>query len=653
MQSDNRIRVGVSRLFARLYGRRDMGGRIACCTVLLALCALSVIALNSADALAHESETTWDADYWDNTTLTGDAVISREDDSLDFDWGDGSPGTGISADRFSARWERHLNISAEDAGNYIFTVEVDDGVRLWVDGVLKIDSWIEQAKASYEARLPLAEGEHTIRVEYFELTGAASISVNWEREPDLPTTYWRGEYYNNTSLTGTPYTTRGDARLNFDWGYDSPLTGINPDGFSVRWSRSLQLPAGDYRFTVTVDDGVRLLVGDRTLIDFWQVQTPTTYSQIIYLDGSAVTVRMEYYEETGQAQASLTWSRLETTPTATPDPAATPGATTTPLATPTPSPTPPPTYTPAPTSTPATSLTPTSTPTITPTPTSTPVTVWQALYWNNRTLTGSPALARQEAAVDHNWGSGSPSSPTINADSFSARYSTQISLAAGSYRFDVVSDDGVRLFIDSEKRIDGWSDHPATAYQYTLQHDGGSVNLVLEYYEHEELAQVKLSWTPVTDAATPVASPSPTPTPITVTVDDQDDGFQRGGLTTTWREETTGHSDHLFWTNNNDKTRTGYNWGRWSPDLEAASYEVFVYIPSNHATTGNARYWISHSGGFTLREVDQSQHSDEWASLGTYTFSGTDEDYISLSDVTYETYLSTKVAWDAMKWEKQ
>ncbi len=634
MQSDNRIRVGVSRLFARLNERRDIGGRIVCCAVLLGLCALSVIALNSADALAHESDTTWDADYWDNISLTGDAVISREDETLDFEWGDGSPGTGIAADQFSARWERHLNISADEAGNYIFTVEVDDGVRLWVDDALQIDSWIEQAKASYEARLHLSEGQHLIRVEYYELAGAASISVSWEREPDLPTTYWRGEYYNNSSLTGTAHTTRDDARLNFDWGYESPLTGINQDGFSVRWSRSLQLPAGDYRFTVTVDDGVRLIVGDRTLIDFWQVQTATTYSQVIYLDGSAVAVRMEYYEATGQAQASLTWSRLETTPLATATPTATPPAI----------------YTPAPTATPAI---PTSTQTITPTPTSTPVIVWQALYWNNRTLTGTPALARQEAAVDYNWGSGSPASPTINADSFSARWTAQISLEAGTYRFDVVSDDGVRLFIDNEKRIDGWSDHPATTYQYTLQHDGGSVSLVLEYYEHVEIAQVKLSWAAVTDVATPEASPSPTPTPIAVVVDDQDSGFQRGGLATTWQEETVGHSDHLFWTNNNDKTRTGYNWGRWSPDLEAASYEVFVYIPSNHATTGNARYWISHSGGFTLREVDQSQHSDQWVSLGAYTFSGTDEDYISLSDVTYETYLSTKVAWDAMKWEKQ
>ena len=169
-----------------MTGAGGKSGRIACCAALLGLCALSVIALNSADALAHESETAWEADYWANTTLTGDAVISREDETLSFDWGDGSPGTGIPADRFSGRWLRHLSISAEEAGDYIFTAEVDDGVRLWVDGVLRIDSWIEQAKASYEARLHLSEGQHLIRVEYFELTGAASISVSWEREADLP-----------------------------------------------------------------------------------------------------------------------------------------------------------------------------------------------------------------------------------------------------------------------------------------------------------------------------------------------------------------------------------------------------------------------------------------------------------------------------------
>ena len=640
MQRSRRNRVGVSWRFTRLGGRGDETKRIAwCAAVLLALCALSILALNSAEALAHESDTSWEANFWNNTTLTGAAVLAREDETLDFDWGEGAPDTTIPADNFSARWERHLNVAADETGNYIFTVEVDDGVRLWVGEELLVDSWIEQAKTSYQATMSLSEGQHLVRVEYLELTGAASISVSWAREPVFPTTYWQGEYFNNSTLEGTPQVTRGDARISFDWGDESPATGLNQDGFSVRWSRILQLPAGDYRFTVTVDDGVRLFVGDRTLIDGWQDQPSATHSQVIYLDGSPVTVRMEYYEATGEAEAHLSWHSLDITPTLAPTSAVTAAPTSTAAITPTATATPTP-----------------STPTPTPTPTAT--VVWQAQYWNNRTFNGDPALTQQESAINYNWGDGSPAA-SINADSFSARWTGQLSLESGSYRFDVVSDDGVRLFLDSVKRIEAWSDHAATAYYYTLQHDGGTVNVVLEYYEHVELAQVSLTWgVPATATPTPTLTPlptaSPTPDPnAIVIVDDQNSAFQRGGLTTTWRQETEGYAGHLFWTNNNDQTRSGYNWGKWSPQLQEATYEVFVYIPQNHATTGNARYWISHTGGFTLREVNQSLYSGQWVSLGTYIFSGTTEDYISLSDVTYETYLSHKVAWDAIKWEKR
>ena len=133
MQQSRRNRVGVSWRFTRLGGRGDETKRIAwCAAVLLALCALSILALNSAEALAHESDTSWEANFWNNTTLTGAAVLAREDETLDFDWGEGAPDTTIPADNFSARWERHLNVAADETGNYIFTVEVDDGVRLWV-----------------------------------------------------------------------------------------------------------------------------------------------------------------------------------------------------------------------------------------------------------------------------------------------------------------------------------------------------------------------------------------------------------------------------------------------------------------------------------------------------------------------------------------
>jgi hypothetical protein len=76
-----------------------------------------------------------------------------------------------------------------------------------------------------------------------------------------------------------------------------------------------------------------------------------------------------------------------------------------------------------------------------------------------------------------------------------------------------------------------------------------------------------------------------------------------------------------------------------------------VYIPAeDHATTGNARYWISHHDGFTLRQVNQAIEKGSWVSLGTYRFRGQGGEYVSLADVTYEPYLSTMIAFDAVQW---
>ncbi len=80
---------------------------------------------------------------------------------------------------------------------------------------------------------------------------------------------------------------------------------------------------------------------------------------------------------------------------------------------------------------------------------------------------------------------------------------------------------------------------------------------------------------------------------------------------------------------------------------------MFVYIPHRYTTTTNARYWISHVDGFTQKTVDQSLYSNQWVSLGTYRFQGTEQDYVSLADVTSEERLSRLIAWDAMRWERR
>jgi hypothetical protein len=75
-----------------------------------------------------------------------------------------------------------------------------------------------------------------------------------------------------------------------------------------------------------------------------------------------------------------------------------------------------------------------------------------------------------------------------------------------------------------------------------------------------------------------------------------------------------------------------------------------VYVPERFTTTSKARYWVGHADGYTLRVVNQSTHGSRWVSLGTYWFDGTKEDFVSLSDVTYEPYLSRLVGFDAVKW---
>jgi len=106
-------------------------------------------------------------------------------------------------------------------------------------------------------------------------------------------------------------------------------------------------------------------------------------------------------------------------------------------------------------------------------------------------------------------------------------------------------------------------------------------------------------------------------------------------------------------TYNNYSVQPYYNWARWYPSLQAGWYEVFVYVPYWYTTTSHARYWIRHAGGYTLRIVNQSTTGGQWVSLGTYSFTGTSTDYVSLSDVTYEPYRTRLIGFDAVKFVRQ
>ena len=336
-----------------------------------------------------------------------------------------------------------------------------------------------------------------------------------------------------------------------------------------------------YDFHATMDDGMRVYVDDKLLIDEWRDERVREVTKSLWMSAGNHALKVEYYDRRHQAQASLWWEPLRQ------------------------------------------------------------YAGWRALYWANSDLLGNPVLVRDDASIDFYWDQGSPASG-IPSDGFSARWTRTVRFEPGSYRFTVTSDDGARLWVNGHLLIDKWRDQPFWAFSGEM-YVAGDVPIKMEYYENDGVAAARLTWTRVDDD-------TPAPPPGVVIVDDTGRGFVKGGSATGWRTAAEGYDGRLTWTRNNDQRRHNYNWARWFPGLAAGRYEVFVYIPERYTTTSNARYWVSHHGGFTLRQMNQSTNGSRWVSIGTYWFRGTRDDYVSLNDVTDEPYVSRLIAFDAVKW---
>jgi len=126
----------------------------------------------------------WKAEYYNNLALDGAPFLVVNDRTLDFNWGEGAPASGIPGDNFSARWTTKATL---DEGIYRFSAQSDDGVRLWVDDTPVIDHWIDGGAATYTGEITLASGSHRVRVEYYEHEGLAMVKVGWELLPATPT----------------------------------------------------------------------------------------------------------------------------------------------------------------------------------------------------------------------------------------------------------------------------------------------------------------------------------------------------------------------------------------------------------------------------------------------------------------------------------
>ncbi|MCY1044553.1 PQQ-dependent sugar dehydrogenase [Corallococcus sp. bb12-1] len=123
-----------------------------------------------------------------------------------------------------------------------------------------------------------------------------------------------------------------------------------------------------------------------------------------------------------------------------------------------------------------------------------PLGQYRAEYFGNRDLEGAPARVRCEGApLENFWATGSPV-PEVGPDDFSVRWTGRFNFESGLYSFLAEADDGVRLFVDGERIIDGWRDQPTTSFFETRWMSAGEHTVVMEYYEHGGDALARLRW---------------------------------------------------------------------------------------------------------------------------------------------------------------
>lgn len=261
------------------------------------------------------------------------ATATRADTTINFDWGNGSPGlTGISDNNFSVRWTGY--ITPPETGTFKLYTSTDDGVRLWLNDSLLIDAWRDQGTTEYaSSNLTLTKGQYyPFKLEYYENGGGAVARLRWEgpgtggkvavaaqyyQAPPPPLTGLTGAYFNQIDATGipaywTPDALRADSNIAFNWGSSNPgITGLGTDNFSVRWTGHIVPPqSGNYEFYTYADDGTRLWVDGVQLIDDWSDHAPVERAgsrSVSMVAGQAYAFKLEYYEKVGGASAELRW----------------------------------------------------------------------------------------------------------------------------------------------------------------------------------------------------------------------------------------------------------------------------------------------------------------------------------------------------------
>lgn len=186
--------------------------------------------------------------HYPTNAFSGTNKLSRIDPVVNFDWGTaGSPDPSISANYFTVRWNGQVQALGTDT--YTFSTVSDDGVRLWVNGQLLVNQWIDHSPWTNSANIALTgTTKYDVTMEYFETASGAVAKLLWSSASgSIPpyTVVPQSQLY--PAAAGTvipPFTfTKPDAtHLQFNWGVGT---------YNLAWATNVTGPYTNLIYGVT------------------------------------------------------------------------------------------------------------------------------------------------------------------------------------------------------------------------------------------------------------------------------------------------------------------------------------------------------------------------------------------------------------------
>ena len=265
--------------------------------------------------------------YWNNTSQSGDPVLTRVDKNINFNWDTASYSYGQPVDFYSAQWSGYF--VAPVTGDYYFGGSNDDGMTVKLGpSDQQVYSQACYSGICYGSSYHMTQGQVvSIHVLFSEVSGAAYAKLYVKgpvAEQVVPSDWLQtgarpiaqphgltGSYYTNNAGYNLDASDkqlivrRTDAVLNFNWGTGGPVPGVATD-FMTRWSGYITLSAGDYVFGTNADDGAKIKIGDISVVDnYANGCCSEKYGASYHFNAGIYPIQIDYYDSGGPGSLSV------------------------------------------------------------------------------------------------------------------------------------------------------------------------------------------------------------------------------------------------------------------------------------------------------------------------------------------------------------